>query len=71
MENAIGSGLLESFGGGIHGLSGGGESTCGQRFDMLRVTYFSASVDNFLASFEKFLGELSELKNFSFNEWVT
>jgi hypothetical protein len=29
MENAIGSGLLESFGGGVYGLSGSGEGACG------------------------------------------
>jgi hypothetical protein len=37
---------------------------------VLRVVDFGASVDNFLAGFEKFLSKLSELKDFPFNEWV-
>ena len=70
MEDAISSGLLESLGGGVDSLSGSGEGAGSQHFDVLCVTNFGAGVDNFLTSFKKFLGKLSELKNFSFNEWV-
>ena len=71
MEDTIGSGLLESFGGGIDSLSGGGERTRSQHFDMLGVADLSAGIDHFLSSFEKFLGKLSKLKNFSFDERVS
>ena len=37
---------------------------------MLGVTDFGARVDHFLSGFEKLLGELSELKDFSFDKWV-
>ena len=70
MKGAIGSGLFESLGGGVYSLSGGGEGASGQRFDVLRMSYFSSGVDDFLASFKKFLGKPSELKDFSFNERV-
>ena len=71
MKGPIGPCLLESVGRGIHGLSGGGESTCSQRLDVLRVANFSTGVYHLLSSFEEFLSELSELEDFSFNEWVT
>ena len=70
MKDTVSPGLLESFSGGVHGLSGSGESACSQRFDVLHVTYFGTGVDDFLVSFEKFLGKLAELKNFSFNERI-
>ena len=38
---------------------------------MLCVMDFGACIYDFLSSFEEFLGELSELKDFSFNERVT
>jgi hypothetical protein len=71
MESAIGSRLLESLGGGVYGLACGGEGTCGQRLNMLRMAYLCTSVDDFLSGFEELLGELSELENFSFDEWVS
>ena len=70
MEDAIGPGLFESFGRGVHGLSGGGKGACSQRLDVLRMADFGACVDNFLSGFKKFSGELSELKDFSFDERV-
>ena len=62
--------LLETLGGGIHGLAGSGESACSQRFDVLGVADLGACVDHFLPGFKKFLGELSKVKKFSFDEWV-
>ena len=62
--------LLEPFGRGIHGLSGGGKSTCSQRLDMLGMANFGLGVDHFLAGFKELLGELSKLKDFSFDERV-
>ena len=38
---------------------------------MLGVTDFGVGVDYLLSSFEKLLSELSELEDFSFNEWVS
>jgi hypothetical protein len=38
---------------------------------VLRVTDFGAGVNDFLSSFEELLSELSELKNFSFDERVS
>jgi hypothetical protein len=70
MEDAISSGSLESLGGGVHSLSGGCKGTRGQRLYMLCVANFGAGVDNFLSSFEEFLGELSELKKLPFDERV-
>ena len=70
MKNAISPGSFEPFSRGIHGLSGSGEGARSQRLDMLRVTDFGTSVDNFLSGFEELLGKLSELKDFSFNERV-
>ena len=71
MEDAIGSGLFESFGRGVDGLSGGGERACSQCLDMLSMADFGAGVNHFLPSFEKFLGKLSKLKNFSFDKQVS
>ena len=71
MKDAVGPCLLESFGRGIHGLASGGERTGSQRFDVLGVANFGASVDHFLAGFEELLSELSKLKDFSFDERVS
>ena len=71
MEGAIGPGLFETLDGSVHGLSGGGEGTTGQYFDLLHVSNFGASVDDFLLGFEKLLGEVSELQHFSFDEGVS
>ena len=71
MKGTISPCLLEPFGGGIHGLAGSGESACSQRFDVLGVADLGACVDHFLSGFEEFLGELSKLKNFPFDEQVT
>ena len=35
------------------------------------MTDFGASIDHFLLGFEEFLGEVSKLKDFSFNERVS
>ena len=70
MKDAISSGLLEPLGGGIHCLSGSGKGTRGQRFDVLRVTDFGVSVDNFLSGFKELLSELSELEDLSFDERI-
>ena len=70
MEGTIGPGLLESLGGGVHSLSGGGEGACGQRLDVLSMVNFGACIDDFLSSFEQFLSKLSELANFSFDERI-
>jgi hypothetical protein len=37
---------------------------------MLGVTDFSVGINYFLPSLEKLLGELPELKDFPFDEWV-
>jgi hypothetical protein len=50
---------------------GGGKGTRRQRLDVLSVADFGTGVDHFLLSFKEFLSELSELKNFSFDEWVS
>ena len=70
MEDTISSGLLEPLGRGIDCLSGSGEGTCGQRFDVLRMTDLGARINNLLSSLEEFLRELSELKDLSFDERV-
>ena len=51
-------------------MSGGGKSACGERLDVLGMTDFGAGVDYLLPSFKKLLGELSELKDFSFDERI-
>jgi hypothetical protein len=61
MEGMISSGLLETLNGSVHCLSGSGEGTAGQHLDLLCVSDFSASVDDFLSGFKKFSGEVSEL----------
>jgi hypothetical protein len=61
MEGVVGSGLLETLNGGIHGLSGGGEGTAGQHLDLLCVSDFGAGVDDFLLGFEELPSEVSEL----------
>jgi hypothetical protein len=70
VEGAVGPGLFESIGGGVDGLSSGGEGARSQHLDMLGMADFGASIDDFLSSLEKFLGELSKLKNFSFDERI-
>ena len=45
----IGSGPFETFDGGVHGLTGSGEGTGGQYFDLLRVSNFGTSVNDFLS----------------------
>ena len=70
MESLIGSCLFESHGGGIHSLLSGDEGTGSQHFDLLGVTHLSAGVDHLLPGFQELLRELSELEDFSFNEWI-
>ena len=70
MEGAISSRLLESFGRGVYSLVCGGKGACSQRFDVLGMAYLRTGVDYFLSGFEELLGELSELENLSFDEWV-
>ena len=71
MEGVIGPCLFESCGGGIHGLSSSGEGTGGQHLNLLGVVDLGACVDHFLSGFQEFSSELSELKDFSFDEWVS
>ena len=71
MEGVVGSCLFELLGRGIHGLSGGSKGTCSQRLDVLSMPDFSAGVDYLLSGFKEFLGELSELENFSFDKRVS
>ena len=70
MKGTISPGLLEPLDRGVYGLTGSGESACGQRLDMLGVVDLGVRVDHFLLGFEELLGELSELMDFPFNEWV-
>ena len=71
MEGVIGSRLFESRGGGVHSLSSGGEGAGSQYLDLLGMVNLGACVDHLLSSFQKFLSELSELKDFSFDERVS
>ena len=71
MEDAIGSGLFEMFGGSIHGLSCGGEGAAGQHLDLLCVSDFISGVDDFLAGLEEFLGEVSELQDLALDEGIS
>ena len=70
VKDAVRSGLFEPFGRGVYSLVGGGEGARGQHFDVLSMADLGACVDNFLVGFEEFLGELSKLENFSFDERV-
>ena len=70
MEGTIGPGLLETLDGGVHGLSGSSESAAGQHFDLLRVSYFGAHVDDLLSGFEELSSEVSELSHFAFDKGV-
>ena len=70
MEGAVGPGLFKAFSGGVHSVSGGGEGTSGQHLDLLGVSDFGTSVDDFLSSFLKRLSEVSELQYLSFDEGV-
>ena len=47
------------------------EGASSQHLDLLSMTGFSAGIDHFLLSFKELLGEVSELKDFSFNERVS
>ena len=71
MKGAIGSHLFESCSGGVHGLPSGGEGAGGQHLDLLGMMDFGACVDHLLSSFLELLSELSELKDFTFNERVS
>ena len=71
MEHAIGSCLFESICRSIHGLAGCDEGASSQHLDLLSVADFGAGVDHFLLGFEELLSEVSELKDFSFNERVS
>ena len=70
MEGAIGSCLFESCGRGVHSLLGGSEGTGGQHLDLLGVADLGVCVDHLLPGFQEVLSELSELKDFSFDEQV-
>jgi hypothetical protein len=50
---------------------GSDEGAGGQHLNLLGMADFSARVDHFLLGLEELLGEVSELKDFSFNEWVS
>ena len=71
MEGAISSHLFESRCGGVDCLSSGGEGTRSQHFDLLRMADFGTGIDDFLSGFEEFLREMSKLKDFPFDEWVS
>ena len=71
MERTISSCLLESCRQSIHSLTGCDEGASGQHLDLLGVVDFSAGIDHLLLSFEEFLGEVSELKDFSLNERIS
>jgi hypothetical protein len=62
--------LFELLGRSVDGLAGGGERAHSKHFDMLGVADLGMCVDHFLLGFEKFLCELSELKNFSFDKRI-
>ena len=51
-------------------MSSSGEGAGGQHLNLLGVADFGVGVDHFLLGFEELLSELSELKDFSFNERV-
>ena len=61
MEGAVGSGLLETFGGGVHSLSGSGSGGAGQYLDLLHMSDFGAGINDFLSGFEELLSEVAEL----------
>ena len=61
MEGAVSSGLLETIGGGVHGLSGCGEGTTSEHLNLLGMSNFGTGVDDFLSSLEEFLSEVSKL----------
>ena len=70
MKGAVGPGLFEAFDRGVDSLAGGGEGTSGQHFDLLCVSDFGTSVDDFLSSLLKLLGEVSKLQRLAFDEGV-
>ena len=71
MEDAVSSSLFEAFNRSVHGLSGGSEGASGQHLDLLGMSDFSVSVDDFLSGLLQFLGEVSKLQYFSFDEGVS
>ena len=52
-------------------MAGCNEGASGQHLDLLGVTDFSMSIDHFLLGFEELLGEVTELKDFSFDKRVS
>jgi hypothetical protein len=52
-------------------LAGGNKGTGGQHLDLLGVVDFGTSIDHFLLGFEELLSEVSELKDFPFDEWIS
>ena len=71
VESAVGSGLLKSIHGSIHGLASGGEGTGSQHFDLLRMADLRSGVDYFLSSFGEFLSEVSELQHLAFDKGIS
>ena len=57
----VSTSLLETLDGSVHGLLGGGKGAGGQHLDLLCMSDFGASVDDFLSGFLEFLGEVLEL----------
>ena len=70
MEDAVGSSLFKTVGGGVHSLSGGGESADGQQLYLLRVSDTGASVNNLLSRVLEVLRKLTKLLYFSFDEGI-
>ena len=50
MEDSISPGLFETLGRSVHGLSSSSKGAGGQHLDLLCVSNFGASVDDFLSS---------------------
>ena len=71
MEGSIGSRLFETVGGGIHGLSSGGEGASGQHFHLLGVSDFGVGVNDFSSGILELLGEGSKLKNLAFDKGIS
>ena len=71
MEDSISPGLFETTSGFVHSLSGGGEGTDSQQFDLLRVSETGAGINDLLSRVVKVLRETAKLLHFSFDEGVT